>query len=333
MQVLKHISSLYKTAVLVDYKSLLRGLISMVPGLYLLYKQIHGDGRHSSASARFCYSFWLRLLVKLHEENLMGKRNDVAELGCADSLGIGIIAVITGSSSYTALELRSFDFRANSFQLFDEIVELFVSKTDIPDDSEFPKISLKLSDYTFPSRIIPPPFHDALCNPERLAAIRKNLESISAGEIGNMFSYVAPWDSRILELKGRFDLVFSRAVMEHVTEADEVYSRFYDCLKPFGLMFHDIEYNCHHTSKYWNGHWAIPNLVWMLIKGKRPMMINRLSHSVHHKMIASSGYKVLDDFRVLKESKLPRDWISYENGVLPFEDFSTYGGWFLAEKN
>jgi hypothetical protein len=272
-------------------------------------------------------------LVKLHEENLMWKRNDVAELGCADSLGIGIVAVISGSNSYTALELRSFDFRANSIQLFDEIVELFASKAKIPDDSEFPKISLKLSDYAFPTGIFPPQIHGALCDTARLAAIRKQIESISDGETGNTFNYVAPWDAKVNALRGRFDLIFSRAVMEHVAEADKVYSRLHDCLKLSGLMFHDIEYNSHHTSKHWNGHWAFSNFVWKLIKGKRPMIINRIPHSIHAKMMALSGFKLIDDFRVIKESSLTRELVAYENGDISAEDLSSYGGWFLAEKN
>lgn len=317
----------------VNYKSLLRGAVSMIPGSYLLYKQIHGDGRHSSANAKFCYSFWLRLLVKLHERGGLSRIADVAELGCADSLGIGIAAVISGSSSYTALELRSFDFRASSIQLFDEIVDLFASKADIPDDSEFPKISLKLSDYAFPTGIFPPQIHSALCNPARLAAIRKRVESISDGETGNTFNYIAPWDAKVNDLKGRFDLIFSRAVMEHVAEADKVYSKLHDCLKLSGLMFHDIEYNSHHTSKHWNGHWAFSNFVWKLIKGKRPMMINRIPHSIHAKMIVICGFKLIDDFRVIKESSLARECVAYQNGDITAEDLSSYGGWFLAEKN
>jgi SAM-dependent methyltransferase len=148
-----------------------------------------------------------------------------------------------------------------------------------------------------------------------------------------MFNFIAPWESKVKELMDSFDLVFSRAVMEHATDVDRVYSNIYSCLKHNGLMFHDIEYNSHHTSKFWNGHWGFSNFIWKLIEGKRPMIINRLPHSKHAAKIVSSGIKLIADSRVIRNSELPREWIAKKYGDLTDEDLCSYGGWFLAEKN
>jgi len=322
-----------RTAHHICYNSLMRGIVSIIPGSFCLYKKMHPGGNHSSANARFCYSFWLRLMVMLHESNCSKSVEDIAELGCAASIGIGIIAIISGSSRYTALELRSFDIELNSIQLFDELVELFKSRADIPDDEEFAKISIKLKEYKFPSEIFPPALHTALCNPQRLAMIRQQVGKINYASNESMFNFIAPWESKVKELMDSFDLVFSRAVMEHTTEVDRVYSNIYSSMKRKGLMFHDIEYNSHHTSKFWNGHWGFSNFIWKLIEGRRPMMINKLPHSKHAAKIVSSGFKLIADSRVIRNSELPREWIAKKYSDLTDEDLSSYGGWFLAEKN
>src|SRR5690242_13726234 len=71
--------------------SLAVGMATYVPGLW------HLTGRKTggSASARYCYSVWLRHLSMLHESALPTMFETTAELGPGDSLGIGLATMLS----------------------------------------------------------------------------------------------------------------------------------------------------------------------------------------------------------------------------------------------
>ena len=59
-------------------------------------------------TGRYCYSIWLRHLVKAHENGFNTLPMNVAEFGPGDSLGIGFAALLSGSSKYIAFDAVSY---------------------------------------------------------------------------------------------------------------------------------------------------------------------------------------------------------------------------------
>ena len=60
--------------------AVVKGIISRVPGLRLFTSRLH-KGTGGTISARYCYSVWLRHLVKAKENRLPIRYKRIAELG------------------------------------------------------------------------------------------------------------------------------------------------------------------------------------------------------------------------------------------------------------
>jgi len=57
------------------------------------------------ANARYCYSVWLRHLSILNENGLNTNPSVVAELGPGDSMGVGLMTLLTGTKKYYAFDV------------------------------------------------------------------------------------------------------------------------------------------------------------------------------------------------------------------------------------
>ena len=317
----------------INYNSILRGLISYIPYSYFFYKKLKKEGAHSSSNARFCYSLWLRILVTLYNHNHFDRVSNIAELGSSSSLGVGLAALLTGTQSYTALEIVRSEMLERNIRIFDELVELFKNKEDIPDDQEYPKINIKLISYKFPNHIFTKEVHTNLLKEERLQSLRESIQNYEkSDQINNKIKYIVPWEKSLKRLEGNFSFIFSRAVMEHITDYKGIYNKLMLCLKPEGIMFHDIEYHCHKTSKYWNGHWCYPSFLWKLVKGERPFVINRATHSTHCRFLKSCNLNLIHEDRNKRESKLEIKNLSKKFRNMSSEDFHTCGGYILVSK-
>src|SRR4029077_18633813 len=66
-------------------------------------------GTGGTVSARYCYSVWMRHLVKAHQcgYSLIGTGGRIAELGPGDTLGIGFAAMLSGYDEYFALDAKA----------------------------------------------------------------------------------------------------------------------------------------------------------------------------------------------------------------------------------
>ena len=80
----------------------LKGLLSYFPGILNFAFRCAGDGD----SARYCYSVWLRHLVKLHSNKVPFNPKTILEFGPGQSLGLGFCALICGSEKYFAFFKR-----------------------------------------------------------------------------------------------------------------------------------------------------------------------------------------------------------------------------------
>ncbi len=107
-----------------------------------------------SGSARYCYSVWLRHLVKAAEAGLPTELRSIVELGPGDSIGVGLASLLTGAEEYVALDQVAFARSQSNIAVFDGLVELLHQRSPIPDNLEFPEIRPRLADYSFPAEVL-----------------------------------------------------------------------------------------------------------------------------------------------------------------------------------
>ena len=58
-------------------------------------------------------------------------------------------------------------------------------------------------------------------------------------------------------------------------------------------MSHLIDFASHGLTQEWNGHWALGDLAWAALRGRRPYLINRLPYQEHLRLGEANGFVVL----------------------------------------
>jgi SAM-dependent methyltransferase len=304
---------------------LIRGLLSYVPGIARVAK----GGTGGTVCARYCYSVWLRHLVRLHQAGC-STPDVVAELGPGDSLGIGLAALLSGATKYISLDVVAHANVARNLAILDALVCLFEKAAPIPAGDEFPEIRPPLQDYSFPSRLLSPGRLKVLLEGTRVEAIRASLRQGSAA--AGMVQYRAPWtDQQVIE-RETVDMIFSQAVLEHVDSVAQVYCAMHTWLKPGGIMSHQIDFRSHGTAREWNGHWAHSDLLWKLIRGRRPYLLNREPHSRHLRLIQDAGFEIICDLPSCSHSPLTLDDLAPRFRALEPSDRTTSGAFIQALK-
>jgi SAM-dependent methyltransferase len=259
-------------------------LATFVPGV----TWIAGRGAGSSASARYCYSVWLRHLVVASGKGFRTAPATVAELGPGSSLGIGLAALLSGAERYLAFDVVAHATAAQNLTVLDELVDLFGSRAAIPDEEELPEILPRLSDYAFPHEVLPEARLVAALAPERIERIRASLRDTTA--LSSMVQYRAPWSGTGVLVRESVDMIISQAVLEHVDDLQDTYRAMHAWLRPGGFMSHQVDFRCHNTADAWNGHLSYSDWVWRLMRGKRPYLINREPFSAHLRLIRDMGF-------------------------------------------
>jgi hypothetical protein len=272
-------------------KTLAKGLATFVPGV----NRFLGRRPGGSVSARYCYSVWLRHLLRISVCSPRPILDTIAELGPGDSLGLGLAAILSGAKTYFAFDVQPHARPPINLAVFDELVSLFGKRSAIPDAAEFPRILPNLSDHSFPDHLLSPSLLDLSLSAPRLEMIRSALmESRTSGPI----RYKAPWFAASERIPGTVDFAFSQAVMEHVDHPEEAYEALHCWLAPGGLMAHSIDYASHGYAKDWYGHWTVADFTWRLLRGGRPYLINRFPHSAHIAAIRRAGFEIEIDERI-----------------------------------
>lgn len=304
-------------------KAILSGLATYVPG----YDFLNATG--GTDSARYCYSVWLRHLKLLHEARaLRGVPQTVAELGPGDSIGIGLAALLSGAERYYALDVVPYPDLKSNLAIFDELVRLFRERAPIPADAEFPGMQPELADYTFPHEILSDAGLTAALVPERVADIRESLSRVN--EPGSRIVYFAPWNDPSVIQGHSIDLIYSQAVLEHVTDMSGVYEAMHRWLKPDGVMSHQIDYRCHGKADTWNGHWTYSDPVWKIVVGRRPYLLNRAPHSEHMRLLRAAGFAVVNERPVQAPSELKPSQLASRFRAMPERDLTTCGAYVVA---
>lgn len=290
---------------------------------------LHTGGTNSS---RYCYSVWLRHLVKLNSGDIVFIPNSVAELGPGDSLGIGIAALLSGAQEYVALDVQKYWNPILNVKMLDDLLTFFENKIPIPDESEFPNVSPRLKDYSFPSSILSNNLLKLSLSHARIEAIREELMHPDSSN-NVIIKYFIPWSNQNIIRKNSVDLILSQAVLEHVDDLENTYKAMFEWLKDDGAMSHTIDFKSHGFTKSWNGHWTLSDFEWKLIRGGRVYAINRAPFITHIKLLNQFGFKIIKkEFKQLPNSVAIKQ-LSAPFSMLSLNDISVSGMYLIARKD
>ncbi|MEN5094209.1 methyltransferase domain-containing protein [Pseudomonas protegens] len=286
-------------------------------------------GTGGTVSAEYCYSVYLRHMVIADQHGLATSPKTIVELGPGDSLGIGLMGMLTGAEQYYALDAVRHAKREENIRVFDELVKLLKSRSPIPSGGEFAEVLPTLDDYSFPNKILNEFKLAQTLAPERLSRLRLALESeLTEGPI----RYLAPM-GRTNELRDNsVDMIISQAVMEHVDQLQDTYSECFRCLKHSGFMSHQIDLRCHDTAPEWNGHWKYSDLTWRLMRGGRPWFINRQPCSAHLGLLKQTGFSLRAEIKQPGNFGIAREQLASRFRLISESDFQTAGIFVLASK-
>lgn len=263
------------------------GLASFVPGVRRF--MVRGTG--GTCSARYCYTVWMRHLVKADGSGIPTVHACVAELGPGDSLGVGLAALLSGAPRYIALDAKSHANPEQNLAIFEELVDLFQQRAPIPDDVEFPLVRPKLEDYRFPSHILSEDRLSSTLSESRIESIRAAVQGHQSREIA--LEYRAPWTDPSVVVSGSVDFLFSQAVLEHVDDLETTYKAMRAWVKPDGFLSHSIDFTSHNITRSWNGHWTLNDPAWKIVRGTRPYLINREPLSRHLALLSKYGFDLV----------------------------------------
>jgi hypothetical protein len=303
----------------------LKGSATFIPGMM----RFACGGSGGTNSTRYCYSTWLRHLVRLNDAGISTRFESVAELGPGDSLGIGLSAMLTGAARYFALDAIAHARTASNLRTLDDLVKLFDAREDIPANDEFPEIWPPIRSTRFPHALLDDSRLSQTMNAQRVDAIRRVVADGHSD--GVELRYVAPWNDASIVEPGSVDLVFSQAVLEHVEDIDATYDALFRWLKPGGVMSHQIDFRSHLLTRDWFGHWTLPMWLWRLVKGRRPYLINRLAASAHLDSMRRHGFEIVQ--QVPQTAPPPdRKELASEFRGLTEDDLRTSSLYLIARK-
>lgn len=287
-------------------------------------------GTGGTVSAQYCYSVYLRHLAIADQHGLATDPRTVVELGPGDSIGIGLMALLTGAEQYYALDaVRHASSEANLL-IFEELARLLAARAPIPSGGEFGEILPELGQYSFPEKILNEARLNQALAPARLSHLRMALASdLTKGPI----RYLAPM-GRLHEISDNsVDLIISQAVMEHIDQLEETYAECFRCLKTGGFVSHQIDLRCHDTAPEWNGHWKYSDLTWRLMRGCRPWFINRQPCSTHVLLAEQAGFNICAAIKQSSGPGISRKQLTKRFDTLSESDLSTAGVFMLARKS
>lgn len=270
-------------------KPVVKGLLSYIPGILKILPKGTGGCTNSAA---YCYGVWLKHLTLLWENGLRSIPNTLAELGPGDSIGVGLAAMLSGVNNYYALDVVRFANTDLNLKIFDELVTLFKQHTARPTKG-WPDYDCYLDDNLFPSHILTEEILVKSLAEDRIARIRSVLADPAALQQEISIKYMVPWSSESIIEKESVDVILSHSVLEHVMDISNTYPTLNLWLKPSGMMSHQIDFESHGLTELWNGYRAFPEMLWKIMVGKRPYLINREPCSAHIECMLQNHLKVV----------------------------------------
>lgn len=268
---------------------MVRGLLTFLPGSALREDR---HSREDPPGPEYYHEVWIKHLVLAMGAGMPEVPRTVAELGPGDSIGAGIAALLSGADRYFALDASRFTRPADNLRVFEAMVELFRRRAaPLRSPRGWPDYAPWLDQGEFPSGILTPARLERSLAPDRLRRIRQALaEGGQADEIE--IHYIAPWDDAGVLEAGSIDFLFSHTVLQHVIDLEATQDAIGAWLKPGGWFSHQVDLTSMGLSKVWNGHFACPDPLWDLIKGRRKWLINRQPVTEHLGAIQRHGMSI-----------------------------------------
>jgi hypothetical protein len=305
-------------------RSAAKGILSYaVPQL----RSSHVDSQ--SASAIGSYALLLRHLKELRAATGVGATPlRVAELGPGKSYGFGLAALLAGAEHYYAFDVVDHSDLDWNLQLIDALAALFRRREPIPRAGTHSQTYPFLRDHRFPADLLPDHALARSLAPERLAAIREDLRT----RAGRFIRVHVPWQAADPPAGAQVDWIASQSVLEHVDDLADAYRRLAQWLPPGGVMSHVIDYSSHQLTNVWNGHWAISELGWACLRGRRHYLLNRLPHARHVALLGESGFAIRDEQRLRRVDGLLPSRFASSFRTLTEEDALTHLAFVVAER-
>jgi hypothetical protein len=256
---------------------LIKGMGSfVVPALRTSHKALY------TQSADYNYSIFMRHAVLLRQVAPDAATGTVAELGPGSSFGVGFAALIAGAQKYYGLDLLDHSDSTENLRIFDDLVGMFARRAAIPAQGTHSRTFPDLSEYGFPAYLAGV---ETSGNAERMSAIRADI----VGQTKRFFEVAAPWSDAHIVREGSVDWLISHSVLEHVDDLVPTYRDMALWLRPGAYATLLVDFYSHDLTSEWNGHWAVGEDVWRLIRGKRPYLINRAPLATHLDLASQNG--------------------------------------------
>jgi hypothetical protein len=305
------------------WKSLYGGFKSYLPQ----FNEFRGTG--GSDNSKYCYSVWLRHLNLINQSTKPLNKEKFLEIGPGDSLGVTFCAYLSGFNQCSAIEVVDHLQKNSLNEIARSLIEYYEAQQEIPGNLDFPNLAPKIKDHSFnKEKYIQNDFA------ERQSNLLKWCDGFSKKRQHKPIEYkVAPWLNQTSLFKD-LDLILAQSVFQYLN-TEEALNTIRPWLKTGGLISTQIDYSSHGLTIDFNGHWAIPEIVWKLIKGKRPFFLNRKTHSETKETIEKCGFKIIYSQPELRRSVLTQESsllkrTRYEK--LPKSDFEISHSHFILEK-
>jgi hypothetical protein len=313
-------------------KYLLKGIIRNIPGYKYLRNVRPTTG--GTCNARYCYSVWLRHLIYAYENGFTQIPKSIAEFGPGDSIGIGLSALISGAEEYFGLDAFEFSSPEVNVTIFDELIQLFKSKSPVPNEEEFPMLKPYLQNYNFPHHIFSDDHLNKMLDEKRLINIRQSIFPMKTSPLSEkkMITYLVPWENTSVIRPGSLDMIISQTVLQHVENLSFIYNKMNNWLRLGGLVSHQIDFRSLNYADTWYGHWEYSDIEWKIVRAKKHRFINREPHSTHINFLKKNSFTIICDSKVTADSALITNKLPKRFKDSPSEDFTISGAFIQAIK-
>jgi hypothetical protein len=306
-----------------------KGLATCVPGIQRAFPR---RGTGGTDQAAYCYGLWLKHMTLLVAHGYRdGVPRRVAEIGPGDSLGVGIAALLTGSTEYHALDVVRYSTSERTLRVFDELVDLFQQRTQRPHKG-WPDFDPHLDQRLFPGHVFDERSLEESLSTDRVAAVRAAVASPGTPADGILVTYAVPWTDGSVVRVGSVDVALSHSVLEHVADLPGTYLTLAQWLRPGGWMTHQIDFSSHGICEPWNGHRAYGDVLWKLIVGRRPFLINREPPSLHLDLMRENDFDIVASLMDVSTTGLDRKHLAPRWRAYRDEDLRTRSAFVQARR-
>jgi hypothetical protein len=272
----------------------------------------------------------MKHLTLLHAHGLPSVPQTIAELGPGETIGVGLCALLSGSSNYIGVDAVPHCDTERNEAVLNDLVRMFRERAPNADKG-WPSFNSYLDERLFPSHILGESALEQALRPTRIDAIRRAVTNPSSDNAITA-EYKTPWvDPGVVEANS-VDLIISHSVLEHVVDLPLTYNAMYQWLKHGAYMSHQIDFESHGLTKSWNGFRACSEHMWRLAFGRRPFMINCEPPSVHLRLMRDAGFKLVHHQRLFRDDGIRRDELAPRWAHISDDDLNTASLYVIAQK-